>query len=83
MNHGFTISQSKTVGIDFHRKREHVEPNIYIQRRMVKFLGMIFDQKLTWKDHILQLKQSCTYRLGLLRSISHSNSGADRVSMLR
>ena len=84
MNNGVTISQSKTVGIHFHRKREHVQPNIYIQRRMVifrptvKFLGMIFDQKLTWKD-ILQLKESCTYRLGLLRTISHSNWGADRA----
>ena len=37
MNHGFTISQSKTVEIHFHRKREHIEPNIYIQRRMVIF----------------------------------------------
>ena len=53
------------------------------RRPTAKLLCMIFEQKLTWKDHIVQRKQSCTYRLGLLRTISHPNWEADRVFILR
>uniref|UniRef100_A0A2P2I4W4 RNA-directed DNA polymerase from mobile element jockey-like n=1 Tax=Hirondellea gigas TaxID=1518452 RepID=A0A2P2I4W4_9CRUS len=88
-NHGFTISDDKTVAVHFNRQRGHTEPNIRINGRMIifnqtaTFLGMIFDQKLNWKPHIKSLKQSCMKRLSILRSISHTDWGADRVTMLR
>ena len=44
---------------------------------------MTLDEKLEWKDHIKQLKLDCTKRLNILKILSHTTWGADRVIMLR
>ena len=64
-NHGFTLSEDKTVAVNFNRKRSHAEPNLTLNGRMIVvrdsaiFLGMAFDERLTWKSHIRNLKTMC------------------------
>lgn len=87
---GFTLSAPKTVAVHFHRKRGlQPEPSLFLYNQPIKFdttqkfLGMILDQKLTWKPHIDKLKQDCMGRLNLLKCISRQSWGADRKTMLR
>ena len=88
-SHGFTISEEKTIAVNFNRKRNHTEPNLTIGGRMLlvrptaKFLGLTFDEKFTWAPHIRNLKLATTKKLQILRSVSHQKWGADRVTMLR
>jgi hypothetical protein len=49
----------------------------------VKFLGLIFDQKLTFEPHIQYLKQRCLISLNLLRVVAHTDWGADIVTLWR
>ena len=47
-----------------------------------KFLGLIFDQHLTFKPHIQQLKTKCLRVLDLLKILSHSGWWADKATIL-
>ena len=90
MSNGFTFSSSKTTSIHFHRKRGRQEPPRLtldgapiMHASSIKYLGMILDQKMTWKDHITQLKTDTIKRLDLLKCLSANSWGADRVTMMR
>ena len=48
-----------------------------------KFLGLIFDIKLTFKNHVQYLKTSCQKALDILRVVGHTDWGADRIVLLR
>jgi hypothetical protein len=48
-----------------------------------KFLGIIFDSKLTFKPHIANLKKKCMKALNLLRVVAHTDWGADSTTLLR
>ena len=48
-----------------------------------KFLGLIFDIKLTFKNHVQYLKTSCKKALDILRVVEHTDWGADRIVLLR
>ena len=48
-----------------------------------KRLGLIFDTKLTFKNHIKYLKTSCQKALDILRVVGHTDWGADRIVLLR
>ena len=37
-----------------------------------KYLGVIFDKHLTWKDHILQLNMKLSKSLGILSKLRHN-----------
>ena len=43
-----------------------------------KFLGIVFDRKLSIVPHIKQLKAKCQKALNLLRVVVHNDWGADR-----
>ena len=47
-----------------------------------KFLGVIFDKKLTFIPHIKKLKAKCQKALNLLRVVAHTDWGADRTILL-
>jgi len=47
-----------------------------------KFLGLIFDRKLTFIPHIRHLKDKCTKTLNLLRILAHTSWGADQDTLL-
>ncbi|XP_076046489.1 uncharacterized protein LOC143028383 [Oratosquilla oratoria] len=51
-------------------------------REEVKFLGMIFDSKLTWTSHIDTLKTKARKSLNILKVISSFSWGADKRSLL-
>ena len=89
-SHGFTFSQPKTHCIHFHRRRAFQPPqrlmlenSIICNRDSIKYLGMTFDCKLTWREHIKDLKIRCMKGLDLLKCLSHTTWGSDRTTMLR
>ena len=65
------------------------DPNILLGKTPIKvvkeakFLGLIFDTKLTFKNHIQYLKTSCQKALDILRVVGHTDWGADRIVLLR
>ena len=44
---------------------------------------MVFDTKLTFKNHIQYLKTSCQKALDILRVVGHTDWGADHIVLLR
>jgi ribonuclease HI len=87
---GFRFSASKTCAVHFCRKRGmHPDPNIHFAGKAidvcdeVKFLGIIFDKKLTFKPHIMHLRKKCERSLNILRVLSNTSWGADRNCLLR
>ena len=49
----------------------------------VKFLGVIFDKKLTWGPHIDRLKLNAKKALNIVKVVSSFDWGADRKSLLK
>ena len=43
---------------------------------MLKFLGLVWDPKLTWIPHIMQLKDRCINTMNLLRIVTSQSWGA-------
>ena len=74
---GFKFSPSKTVCIHFCKLlKPHPEPTLLLNGTPVpvvektKFLGVIFDRKLSFIPHIKHLKDKCTKALNLLRVLA-------------
>ncbi|GFX18597.1 uncharacterized protein TNCV_3310581 [Trichonephila clavipes] len=64
--------------------RVSVQENIQIPIvREVRFLGVIFNCKLTFLPHILYLRKKCERSLNILTVLSNTLWGAVRVSLLR
>ncbi|GBN62776.1 putative RNA-directed DNA polymerase from transposon X-element [Araneus ventricosus] len=87
---GFIFSTSKTSFVHFCRKRRlHPEPEIKLYGQVinvvgeVKFLGIIFDKKLTFLPHVLQLRKKLDRALNILKVLSNTSWGASRLSLLR
>lgn len=49
----------------------------------MKFLGVIFDYKLNWREHIIMLIEKCRKSLNVIKALAHSKWGADPISLLR
>jgi len=47
-----------------------------------KFIGIIFDRKLSFQPHIRHLKDKCTNALNLLRVVAHTAWGADQQTLI-
>ena len=89
-NHGFRFSTSKTKAIRFTRRRKQeqvptltLKGSIISYEERVKFLGVIFDSKLTFGPHIDDLVSKTKKSLNILKVVSSFNWGADRTSLLR
>ncbi|GFV78151.1 putative RNA-directed DNA polymerase from transposon X-element [Trichonephila clavipes] len=87
---GHTISPSKSSYVHFCRKRNlHPDPFMHIGNIQipvvseVRFLGVIFDSKLTFLPHVLYLRKKCEQSLNILKVLSNTLWGVDRVSLLR
>jgi ribonuclease HI len=87
---GFKFSASKSCAVHFCRKRGiHPDPVIQMEGDSIKvlketkFLGVILDDKLTFRPHIVHLRKKCERSLNILRVLSNTSWGADRVSLLR
>ncbi|GFW71709.1 RNase H domain-containing protein [Trichonephila clavipes] len=73
-SNGHSISASKSCCVQFCRKRGiHPDPEIRIRAVQipvvpdVRFLGVIFDRRLTFLPYILQLRKRCEKSLNLLK----------------
>ena len=73
---GFKISIAKTKAILFTNKRNHPKISLNFNNTplnivdKVKFLGIIFDSKLTWQHHIQYIVDKCKTRVNLLKCFS-------------
>ena len=85
---GFLLSKEKTMAIIFGRVNKIAQRQFVIDgstlkwEKQVKFLGMIFDENLTWKAHIDYVVGRCKQRLNLMRCISGNSWGANKTSLL-
>ena len=87
---GFKFSKTKTVCMHFCQQRAlHPHPDLLLNGVKIpvveetKFLGLIFDSKLSFQSHLKYLKDRCVKALNLLRVIGHTDWGADTETLLR
>lgn len=87
---GFKFSTSKTKAIHFSRKRKltilpiillYGQPIIFVETH--RYLGLILDKKLTWKNHLKKLKVDASRALGILKTLSCTKWGSDRETLIR
>ena len=90
---GFKFSTSKTVCIHFHQQyvfpqtltscwgKEKKTPIKVVKE--AKFLGLIFDTKFTFKNHVQYVKTSRQKALDILRVVGHTDMAADCIVLLR
>ena len=90
LHNGFKFSKSKTQCIHFCQlSKVHDDPELYLYGSLIpvvddfKFLGIIFDRKLSFIPHIKYLKAKCLKALNLLKVLTHTNWGADRTVLLQ
>jgi hypothetical protein len=87
---GFKFSATKTVCIHFCNKRIlHPEPTLLLNNQPIpivsetKFLGVIFDKKLSFIPHLQNLRTKCTKAMNLLKVVSHRDWGGDSKTLLK
>lgn len=85
---GFKLSSEKTKYIMFSKKKQPVSPlitlkgNAITRTDSIKFLGVIFDQQLNWREHFHYLRKCCTVGMNLLKTLAHHHWGADTNCLL-
>ena len=87
---GFRISKSKTTAVLFSKKidaEKEIELKIYNDnitfKNSVKFLGVIFDRKLTWNEHIkYYIVARFNKRINLLRALTGTDWGANKKTLI-
>ena len=89
LENGFRFSKAKTNVIHFCNKRKlHNDPELLLDRiplnvvKEAKFLGLIFDNKLSFIPHIKHLKTKCLKALNLLKAVSGTKWGRDKKNLL-
>ena len=86
---GMKFSQEKTVAMKFNKRKRGSDPNLKLYNRQIKavestqYLGLVIDSRLSWKQHVEHLRQSCIPAMNLLRHLSHLAWGADRKTLLQ
>ena len=89
-NHnGFRFSNNKTVFVHFHNFNSiFPNPKLFIKNFRIpkvdhaRFLGITIDSKLSYVNHIYNIKSSCTNTLNILKILSHRNWGTNRLTLL-
>ena len=89
MKNGFLFSTSKTTAVHFCRRRQTcTDMELYLRGQpipvqpAVKFLGVVMDRKLTYKQHLTSLRDKCFRALNILRCVARTSYGADRCTLL-
>ena len=73
----------------FQLRKHHLDPQLYLNGTQIpiigesKFIGLIFDSKLSFIPHIMSLKSRCTKSLDLIKVLSNTTWGADGNALLR
>ena len=88
-SNGFKFSKSKTQCVHFCQlRKQHNDPVLHLYGSPIpvveesKFLGMIFDRKLSFIPRIKYLKAKCLKALNLLKVLFHTFWGADPTTLL-
>ena len=86
----FKFSKSITQCVHFCQlRKQHDDPVLHLYGSPIpaveesKFLGILFDRKLSFIPHIKYLKAKCLKALNLLKVLSHTSWGADRTTLLK
>ncbi|XP_044748699.1 uncharacterized protein LOC123309578 [Coccinella septempunctata] len=89
-NIGLKFSTTKSKIIKFSRRTTStISPHILLNGVPLpvvethKILGVIFDSKLTWKEHIVNLKTNCMRKLNILKTLSHTQWDSEEEVLLR
>ena len=89
-SNGFKFSKSKTQCVHFCQlRKQHEDPVLHLYGSPIpvveesKFLGILFDRKLSFIPHIKYLKAKCLKALNLLQVLSHTSWGADPTTLLK
>jgi len=86
---GFSFSTEKSNCIIFTRKSNIGELNIKMNnkiipnKKVIKILGVTFDSRLTWSQHIKSLKISTNKALRLIKLLSHTNWGSETETLIK
>ena len=95
LKNGFTVSPDKTKAMHFCNCSKHYEggycfnPQIKLGDVDIKyeshhkFLGLYWDPRLTFKEHVNYLKKKCTSALNLIRVLANTKWGADTKTLLK
>ena len=90
LENGFKFSKTKTQCMHFCQLRGlHNDPVLKLDGVEIpvvdqyKFLGVIFDRKLSFIPHINYLKAKCHKALQLLRVVAHTDWGAYKSTLLK
>ena len=81
-------NRKHSVSIFYQLRKLHNNPQLYLYESLfpadeeAKFLGVIFDRKLSFIHHIKYLKSKCLKTLNLLKVLSHTSWGAERSILL-
>lgn len=84
---GFKLSVAKTQVICFSRRHKTTSLALKLygqpleQVKTVRFLGVWFDEKLTWKDHLNKITEKSKKVINVLRCLSGQEWGASRTSL--
>ena len=86
-SHDIKISKDKTklmvFGINNKASFQLYLDNFSIEKvNKFKFLGIYFDNSLTWKPHIDEIYRKCFIRLNILKSISGRSWGANCITLI-
>ncbi|XP_017772603.1 PREDICTED: uncharacterized protein LOC108559768 [Nicrophorus vespilloides] len=82
------VVPSKTKAMGFSRRRVRVWPNLSIRGGPVefvqshRFLGVLFDDRMSWSEHIGALVRSCYQGVNILRTLAGLDWGCDPKTML-
>ena len=85
---GFSLSKEKTIAVIFSRKTPYGLTDLYIHdnpipwKKEIKFLGLIFDARLTWESHINYIYEKCKKRINLMRCLSGTSWGANKTTLM-
>ncbi|KAL1448588.1 hypothetical protein WDU94_005468 [Cyamophila willieti] len=87
---GFLFSPQKTRAIHFCRKRKrHNHPTLSMLDQPltfvpnIKLLGLHFDVKLKFKQHLIEIKTNCLKRINLMKIFCNNTWGVDYKSLLQ
>jgi len=88
-SNGFKFSSTKTVCVHFCRLRKaHPDPQLLLIGTPIpvveqtKFIGLIFDKKLSFITHLQYLKNKCLKTLNLLRVAANTKWASDEKTLL-
>ena len=89
-DNGFRFSKTKTVCMHICQKKGlHLDPQLFLDQCPIpvveetKFLGVIFDRRLSFVPHLKYVKKKALKALNILKIVGNTEWGADRKVMLR